>query len=139
MELIEKKHYVIADGLKCHWNFWLLPKRFRAITLFGHIFFNCSKEEMIKYLNSARGKITLNHERIHTLQAESFKTKYLGFYIYYLAFWIRNLFVYGLKDITAYENIPFEREAVDKSLDFSYSKSNWFNYRDRILKNKEGN
>lgn len=136
---LKTKHYLNVGNFKCHWNFWLLPKRFRAITLFGHIFFNTSKEEMEEYLNSPRGKVTLNHERIHTLQAETFKTKYLGFYIYYLAYWIRNLFVYGIKDITAYENIPFEREAVDKSLDFNYSKSNWFNYRDRILKNKEGN
>jgi hypothetical protein len=111
MELIEKKHYFIANGLKCHWNFWLLPKDFIAITLFGHIFFNVGKEELRKYLNTERAQQTIRHEHIHVLQAESFKAKYLTFYILYLYYWVRNLFVHGLGNHIAYRNIPFEREA----------------------------
>lgn len=131
MKFIEYKNYYEVDGLKCHWNFWLLPKRFIAITLFGHIFFNISKEEVYKYLITKKGKITLNHERIHTIQAKSFKAKYLGFYIYYLYYWIKNLFKYGVKDIVAYKNIPFELEAYDKEYDFDYNETNWRKYCDK--------
>ena len=81
MEIKEFKRYFLANGLKCHWNFWLLPEDFRAITLFGHIFFNISKEELRKYLNKKSAIKTMRHEKIHVVQAQSFKTKYLGFYI----------------------------------------------------------
>lgn len=130
MEIKEFKNYFEVGGLKCHWNFWLLPKRFLAITLFGHVFFNISKEKVKRHLLSRAGKNTIQHERIHTLQADSFKTKYLGFYLYYIAYWVRNLFVYGVKDIDAYRNIPFEREAFANDHLEDYGPSKWREYCD---------
>lgn len=120
--------YIVEKGVKCHWNFKLLPKNFIAITLFGHVFFNISKKELEEYLKSPSGAITINHERIHIMQAKSFKTKYFGFYILYLAYWIRNLFTYGF-GINAYYMIPFEQEAYSYEKDFNYNKTNWKEYK----------
>lgn len=127
MKIQEFDHYFLVNGLKCHWNFWLLPKSFRAITLFGHIFFNISKDELKEYLNKKSAIRTMRHEKIHVVQAESFKTKYLGFYIYYLYYWIKNLFKYGVKDHIAYRNIPFEREAFDRE-NTDVFESRWRDY-----------
>lgn len=117
------------NGLTCHSNFWLLPKYFIAITLFGHIFFRLSDEEMEKHLNTYSGYVTLNHEHIHVLQAQTFKTKYLGFYMYYLWYWIVGLFKYGVKNHQSYNNIPFEREAVANEKNFDYNLCDWKSYR----------
>ena len=126
------KNYIEVNGLKCHWNFKLLSKDFIAITLFGHVFFRMSKEELEEYLKTIRGRWTINHERIHTLQAKSFKTKYLGFYLYYIWYWIKGLCKYGFinefKHHTAYYNLPFEAEAFSKEVDFDYDESKWRNY-----------
>lgn len=116
-------------GLKFHANFFLLPKRFGAITLFGHVFSNKSKAVLERYLNTFQGKRLANHERIHTLQAESFKTGYLGFYCYYLGYWIGNLFSDGF-NINAYYNIPFEKEAYENQYDFNYCETHWRDYVD---------
>lgn len=121
-------NYIEKNGLKCHWNFWLLPNSFLAITLFGHIFFNNPKDWVEKHLESYRGAVTLNHERIHVLQAKSFNTKYLGFYIVYLYYWIKNLFKYKFDNMKAYSQIPFEREAYVNEQNFSYQKTNWKKY-----------
>jgi hypothetical protein len=126
----EFKHYFLTRGLKCHWNFWLLPKSFRAITLFGHIFFNMNKEDLLAYLQTSRANQTMRHERIHVLQAESFKTKYFAFYVLYLYYWIKNLFVYGCKNHIAYRNIPFEREAFQNQHLQDYQTSHWKDYCD---------
>ena len=127
MKIQEFDHYFLANGLKCHWNFWLLPKSFRAITLFGHIFFNISKDKLKEYLNKKSAIKTIRHEKIHVVQAESFKTKYLAFYIYYLYYWAKNLFIYGVKDHVAYHNIPFEREAFDRE-NTDVFESRWRDY-----------
>ena len=127
MEIKEFTRYFLANGLKCHWDFWLLPKDFRAITLFGHIFFNISKEELRKYLNKKSAIKTMRHEKIHVVQAQSFKTKYLGFYILYLYYWVKNLFIYGVRDHVAYRNIPFEKEAFDRE-DTDVVESRWRDY-----------
>lgn len=60
-------NYIIKNGIKCHWNFKLLPPSFLAITLFGHVFFRNNKEFLEKYLNSYNGEVTINHESIHIL------------------------------------------------------------------------
>ena len=73
-------NYIETNGVKFHWGFKLLPKDFVAITLFGHVFSNLSKNELEEYLSTKRGKETVNHERIHILQAKSFKLKYFTFY-----------------------------------------------------------
>ena len=119
---------IVVNGIHCHWDFKLLPDDFIAITLFGHVFFNTSKKKMQSYLLSERGAITLNHERIHILQANTFKTKWLGFYVYYLWYWVLGLFRHGTKDNKSYYNIPFEREAEYNEENFDYNKSDWKKY-----------
>ena len=86
---------------------------------------------LVKYLNTYRGKLTANHEYIHILQAKTFKTKWLGFYITYLFYWIKNLFKYGVKGYLAYNYIPFELEAVFNQHDFAFSLNDvdWRKYR----------
>ena len=124
----EHKRYFVCSGLKIHWNFKLLPKDFEAITLFGHVYDIQKKDDLRKFLKSYSGKVMVNHERIHTLQAKTFKTRYLGFYVYYLWYWIIGLFKYGIKNYASYYNIPFEREAFKNEKDFSYSASKWKDY-----------
>ena len=129
MEIQEFKHYFLVNGIKIHWNFKLLPKGFEAITLFGHIYDVQKKDDLLEFLHTKYGKIMINHERIHVLQANSFKTKYVGFYIYYLYYWFIGLFKYGIKNNISYYNIPFEREAYTNEKDFNYSETNWKDYK----------
>jgi hypothetical protein len=127
MNVEEYKNYFLCDGIKVHWNFKLLPSGFEAITLFGHIFDNRPKDDLYEFLTKYwGGKIMVNHERIHILQAESFKTKYFGFYVYYLWYWFIGLFKYGADE--SYHNIPFEREAYKNEMNFNYNESVWKSY-----------
>lgn len=128
IEIIEKKNYFLVNGLKVHWGFKLLPDGFEAITLFGHIFDVRSKEDLKVFLGMQIGKIMINHERIHTLQGESFKLKYFTFYILYLWYWFIGLFKYGIKNNASYYHIPFEMEAYTNERDFSYNKTEWRKY-----------
>ena len=123
------KKCIEIEGLKFHWGFKLLPKDFIAITLFGHVFSNLSKKELEEYLLTKRGKKTINHERIHILQAKSFNLKYFTFYILYLWYWIIGLFKYGVKENKSYYNIPFEREAFANDNNPNYSETNWKQYK----------
>lgn len=129
MEIQEFKHYFLVNGIKVHWNFKLLPKGFEAITLFGHVYDVQNKDNLLKFLHTKYGKTMINHERIHVLQANSFKTKYVGFYIYYLYYWFIGLFKYGIKNNISYYNTPFEREAYANEKDFNYSETNWKSYK----------
>lgn len=115
-------------GIKFHPNFKLLHKNFGAITLFGHVYTRKTQEELEKWLETFSGKKMANHEKIHMLQVDSFKLGYVGFYAYYLAYWVKNLFKYGF-NMYAYYNIPFEKEAYDNDLNFTYNKTRWKNYR----------
>ncbi len=98
------------------------PKGFCAITLFGFILIRGTEEYVIRYLNSRRGKITLNHERIHVLQGRALG--WLNFYINYLYFYLtaKNR---GLNDHDAYRSIPFENEAYRHEEDFDYNQTIW--------------
>ena len=116
-------------GIKFHSDFKLLHPNFGAITLFGHVFTRKTKAALTKWLNLPSGKKMANHERIHMIQANSFKTKYFGFYCVYLGEWVKNLFVYGA-NMDAYRNISFEREAYQNENDFDYSETHWREYRD---------
>ena len=121
--------FIERYGIKFHWDFKLLHPKFGAITLFGHVFTRKTKSALTKWLNLPSGKKMANHERIHMIQAESFKTKYFGFYCYYIGYWVKNLFIYG-PNMNAYHNIPFEREAYQNENDFNYSETHWRDYRD---------
>ena len=127
--MIEKKHYFLVEGLKVHWNFKLLPAGFEAITLFGHIYDVRSKKDLERYLRTYNGQQMVNHERIHTLQAESFKTKYFAFYVLYLWYWFVGLFKWGCKNNESYYHIPFEREAFANEDNFRYSETHWKDYK----------
>lgn len=129
MEIEEFKRYFLANGIKVHWGFKLLPDGFEAITLFGHVFDVIEKDDLRMFLETYRGKVMVNHERIHIMQAESFKLKYLSFYLVYLWYWIINLFKYGVKDNIAYYNIPFERETYKNEDDFDYLETHWKEYK----------
>ena len=72
-EIKEFKNYFLIHGVKVHWNFKLLPKGFEAITLFGHVFDVQKKDDLKAYLGTYWGRVMVNHERIHIMQAESFK------------------------------------------------------------------
>lgn len=124
----ETKHYFEVGGLKVFWNFWLLPSNFIAITFFGCVLSNLKYENLKKYLESYKGYVMINHERIHMLQANSFILGYFTFYILYLWYWIKELFKYRFNNNLSYYNIPFEKEAFDKELDFKYSSSKWKKY-----------
>jgi len=115
-------------GLKCHCGYKILPKNVIAITLFGHIFFRMSEEEFMKYLETNTGVRTMHHEYLHVLQAESFKTRYLGFYIYYLYYYFKGIFGDGLNRDMAYYHIPFEQEAYEKEGFLDYRETHWRDY-----------
>lgn len=116
--------------IRCHPNAWWLNRRFEAITWFGAIHFGCTRDELTRKISSQSFLQTECHEHIHILQARSFRTRYFGFYITYLYYWIRNIFRYGLTK-KAYVEIPFEREAYANDQILDYPQSNWRNYTDR--------
>lgn len=117
-------------GIRCHYGAWWLSRRFEAITWFGHIFFNCTKDELAAKLHSPALLRTERHERIHLLQARSFKTRYLAFYTLYVAWWLRNL-VHYRNAMKAYYNIPFEREAYENEHQEEYPATHWRDYRQK--------
>lgn len=129
MEIQEFKHYFLVNGIKIHWNFKLLPKGFEAITLFGHVFDVQSKQNLKKYLETYYGREMVNHERIHMMQAKSFKLGYFSFYIVYLAWWIKGLFYNKFNNFDAYHSIPFEKEAFHYERDFNYNEVNWKKFK----------
>lgn len=119
----EFRHYFLVDGVKIHWNFKLLPSGFEAITLFGHVFDVRPKEQLKKYLETYAGKVMVHHEKLHMIQAESFKLKYFTFYIVYLYYYFKCGIKMGWEQ--AYYNIPFEREAYANEDRFDYNITNW--------------
>ncbi len=129
MEIQEFKHYFMMNNVKVHWNFKLLPKDFEAITLFGHVFDTHNKEDLKAYLETYWGRVMVNHERIHMMQAKSFKLGYFSFYIIYLAWWIKGLFHNKFNNFEAYYKIPFEKEAYHYEKDFTYHEVNWKKFK----------
>ena len=131
MEIEEFKNYFLINGIRVHWNFKFLPKGYETITLFGHVFDVRKKEDLREFLNTEYGRIMVNHERIHMLQAESFKFKYLTFYMLYIFYLIVGLFKHGTEPYMAYYSIPFEKEAYRNERNMSYSASEWEKYIER--------
>lgn len=119
-------------GLTFHSNSWLCPKKFLGITLFGHVFTYKKIHQLEEYLATPNGHRFANHEAIHILQSKSFKTSWVGFYLYYIWYWFMNLFKYGFTK-NSYYNIPFEREAYANEWVWSYidgiKESNWKKYK----------
>lgn len=85
--------------------------RVGGIAIFPFVIIRKNKKDNI------RGKITINHETIHFWQC--IELLVIGFYVLYLLFFLFNLIKY--RDLKlAYVNIPFEKEAYSKELDFDY-------------------
>lgn len=55
MEIQEFKHYFLVNGIKFYWDFKLLPDEFAAITLFGNVYSNYTKNDLKTYLGSFYG------------------------------------------------------------------------------------
>lgn len=95
---------------------YLLPKGYRAITLFPFIFL-LRKEDK-------RNAILVNHERIHIRQ--QLELLVLPFFIWYAFEFLIRLLQYKNRR-EAYRNISFEREAYknEKDLDYLKQRSFW--------------
>ena len=128
-EIKEFKNYFLIHGVKVHWNFKLLPKGFEAITLFGHVFDVQKKDDLKAYLGTYWGRVMVNHERIHIMQAESFKLKYFTFYLIYIFWGLKGLIKYKFDNFDAYHKIPFEREAYHNEKDFYYAEVHWKEFK----------
>lgn len=82
----------------------LLPKKFKAITLFDHVFFKDKKEHV--------PVILIYHEARHIQQMN--KVGVFRFYIQYLFEFIVGLFKYK-SFYESYRNVSFEKDAVEFS------------------------
>jgi len=71
----------------------------------------------------------VNHEHIHIMQAKSFKLKYFTFYLIYIWWWLKGLFVSKFNNFEAYYKIPFEQEAYHNEKDMYYDKVNWKKFK----------
>ena len=87
----------------------IIPFRgFMAINILGVLFVRKAFKDRLT-------PVDINHEEIHTKQMK--ELLYVGFYILYLFFWLRNL-VKG--DNKAYRNIKFEKEAYSNENNLVY-------------------
>lgn len=112
---------------KLHYNSDWLYRRSGIKCLFGHIFTYRTPEEFEVWLHSWAGQKRMNHERIHALQARTFKNGWVGYYWYYLKYWIK--YSIELKSITKSRYyIPMEMEAYEHESDFDYSNIDWWKY-----------
>ncbi len=82
---------------------------FCATNLFGIIFARKEFGEL--------GRVTMNHEYIHTLQQR--ETLFFFFVIFYLLEWLFRLCQYR-NAMKAYRNISFEREAYANEMNLEY-------------------
>lgn len=83
-------------------------KGFKAINLFGILFVRGG---------AVMSEHDLNHERIHSAQMK--ELLFLGFYICYLAEWIRGI-CSGKSSLQAYHDISFEKEAYRNQNNLHY-------------------
>lgn len=114
-------------GIRCHYGAWWIGRRFEAIAWFGRIYFNCNEQRLKEKLRSPEIIRTERHERIHLLQVKSFRTRYFGFYVYYIYYWLRGFVQYG-NSMKAYYAVPFEREAYSCERIEGYAVSRWRDY-----------
>ena len=110
--------------MKIVYNKWIPFPGFFAMNLFGVLFIR--EENRYKEI----GKITYNHENIHTSQMLDFvgsneKLLIVGgllFYMVYLVEWLIKLIITGftLGRVKAYKSISFEQEAYTNQYDLLY-------------------
>lgn len=92
-------------------NRFLVPKGYRAITLYPFIFVRNDSDKLDKEL--------INHERIHLRQQKELLV--LFFYIWYFLDFLFKYLRYRNWD-KAYRNIIFEREAYNNQSNLDYLK-----------------
>lgn len=95
------------------YNRFLPFKPFVAMNILGIIF--CRRE------CGPLGKVTKNHEYIHTMQQK--ELLWIGFFIWYHLEWFIRLIQYRGNKMQAYRNIYFEREAYDNQANLNYRDS----------------
>ena len=110
--------------MKIVYNKWIPFPGFFAMNLFGVLFIR--EENRYKEI----GRITYNHENIHTSQMLDFvrgneKLLIIGgllFYMVYFIEWLIKLIITGftLGRVKAYKSISFEQEAYDNQFDLLY-------------------
>ena len=110
--------------MKIVYNKWIPFPGFFAMNLFGILFIR--EENRYKEI----GKITYNHENIHTSQMLDFvrgneKRLIIGgllFYMVYFIEWLIKLIITGftLGRVKAYKSISFEQEAYNNQYDLLY-------------------
>lgn len=107
--------------MKIIYNKYFPLKPFLATNIFGIIF--CRGKE------GCLGKVTKNHEYIHTLQQR--ELLYIIFTIWYNIEWLYGIIKYR-SFMKAYYNISFEREAYTMERDLDYIKKRkpyaWYQY-----------
>ena len=84
------------------YNKFIPLKGFSAINLFGRIYARSEYKPLPER--------TINHENIHTAQANDFKLRWFAFYAVYLWYWI----------LRGYDKNPFERDAYDNDFKQRY-------------------
>lgn len=114
--------HLLVNGLNIITGFKILPPGYAAITLFGIVFMRRSYIDAINYLNSARGQLLINHEKIHILQKKSIHS-WIIFYILYIWYFLK-LYLSTFNWKMSYKTIPFELESYNNEIK-GLDKSNW--------------
>ncbi|WGU68263.1 hypothetical protein QIU18_00300 [Capnocytophaga canimorsus] len=96
---------------------WLVPKGYRAITLYPFIF--------VRVWADKNNAVLINHERIHLKQQAELLVVF--FYLWYLLDFLWKYVKYRNWN-KAYRNIIFEREAYSNEQNLNYLKirGNWW-------------
>ncbi|MFJ1365572.1 hypothetical protein ACILD7_02450 [Capnocytophaga canimorsus] len=96
---------------------WLVPKGYRAITLYPFIF--------VRVWADKNNAVLINHERIHLKQQAELLV--IFFYLWYLLDFLWKYAKYRNWN-KAYRNIIFEREAYGNEQNLNYLKirGNWW-------------
>lgn len=114
--------HLLVNGLNIITGFKILPSGYAAITLFGIVFMRRSYIDAINYLNSSRGQLLINHEKIHILQKKSIHS-WIIFYILYIWYFLK-LYLSTFNWKMSYKTIPFELESYNNEIK-GLDKSNW--------------
>ncbi|MFK8281645.1 hypothetical protein [Capnocytophaga cynodegmi] len=91
---------------------WLVPKGYRAITLYPFIFLRDKTDK--------QNQVLINHERIHLKQQKELLV--IGFYLWYFADFLWKYAKHRNWE-KAYRNIIFEREAYANESNLEYLKN----------------
>ena len=111
------------------------PSGFLAITWFGNIIINKrNKEHWLNNYTEEEKQITFNHEMIHVKQAQQEHNSWLLFYIKYLYYWIKAMFLCNFKNSIAYYCIPYEIEAYTFEEDKNYNMNKTNTYKNIPMK-----